>query len=94
MSVDQARELLLRIASTPELAKGLTDPGASADAKRQLLQQHGFEQPDCTELEQAAAGLDPGKTAGLADSAAQQGTDVAALLKRAQDIAKGFCQLS
>lgn len=94
MSVHEARELLLRIASTPELAERLKEPGTHADAKRQLLREHGFAQPDCNELEEAAAGLDPGRAAGLSETAKAQGVDVATLLKRAHDIANGFCTLS
>jgi hypothetical protein len=93
VSVEEGRQLLLKVASDPELAERLSEPSTSTEAKQRLLATLGFGGVSRQDVESAASALS-GQHAQLQNverTAMAQGTDVAGLLKRAHDLAFGFC---
>jgi hypothetical protein len=93
VSVEEGRELLLRVASDPDLAARLAEPTTSIEDKQSLLAELGFRDVSCPDVDSAAAALSQHHADLLAvqDAATSQGMDVAQLLQRAHDIAAGFC---
>ena len=93
MSVEEGRELLLRVASDPDLAERLSEPTTSIEDKQTLLAELGFGNVSCPDVDSAAEALSQHHEQLLAvqDAATAQGMDVAQLLQRAHDIAAGFC---
>jgi hypothetical protein len=94
VSVEQGTELLLRLASDPDLAQRLADPGISADDKRKLLEDADLGGVSCPDVQAAAASLDQSSVAGMPDvqqAAQEEHMTVAQLLDRAQSLAMQFC---
>ena len=93
MSVEEGRELLLRVASDPELAQRLAEPSTTTEAKQRLLAELGFSNVSCPDVASAHAALTQhhAQLHSVQQTATSQGMDAPQLLKRAHDIAMGFC---